>query len=302
MNEAVLTTQIPGIKFLNRGKVRDIYEHEGRLLIVATDRVSAFDVVMPNGIPGKGKVLTAISLFWFARFQNLVPNHLTGESLKDLGLERHAPVLGGRTMICRKMKVVPVECVVRGYITGSGYKDYMKTGSVCGIALPKGLVNSEKLPEPLFTPSTKAEKGHDENISFGQVEDLVGKEKAAKLRDLSLKIYNEGAEYARSRGIIIADTKFEWGEDEKGNLVLIDEVLTMDSSRFWPLADYAKGREQNSFDKQIVRNHLETLSWNKTPPGPMLPDDVIRKTQEKYLEGYRLLTGRSLNLSEGAVS
>lgn len=301
MNPAILTTDIPGLTMINRGKVRDLYEHEGRFLIVATDRISAFDVVLPNGIPDKGRVLTAISDFWFDRFKDDVPNHLTGETLDEIGLGQHAPVLGGRTMICKKLDVLPVECIVRGYITGSGYKDYVKTGKVCGLELPGGLVNSDKLAEPLFTPSTKAEQGlHDENISFDKMVDIIGRERADRLKELSLKVYNEGAAYAATRGILIADTKFEWGQDADGNIVLVDEVLTMDSSRFWPADEYAPGREQNSFDKQIVRNYLETLSWDKTPPGPELPGDVVIQTRSRYLEAFEKLTGEPFETQGGA--
>jgi len=291
MTKAVLETNVQGVNKLHSGKVRDLYETQDRLLLVATDRVSAFDVILGNGIADKGKILTAVSLFWFDFFKDLVPNHLTGESLKDLGLESYGDVLEGRTVICKKMKVIPAECIVRGYLTGSGFKDYKRTGQVCGITLPEGLKNSDKLPEPLFTPSTKAEK--DENIDFQSMCDIVGEEKSEKIKQLSLEIYKKGAEFAKSKGIIIADTKFEFGEDEEGNIFLIDEVLTMDSSRFWPLDEYEPGREQNSFDKQIVRNFLETLEWDKTPPGPLLPQDIIDRTKARYCEVYERLTGKT---------
>jgi phosphoribosylaminoimidazole-succinocarboxamide synthase len=293
MTKAILKTNVAGLNQTHSGKVRDLYEQDGRLLLVATDRVSAFDVILENGIPDKGKILTSISLFWFERFKDLLPNQLTGETLKDLGLEAHEEVLGGRTVICNKYKVVPIECIVRGYLAGSGFKDYKRTGQVCGITLPEGLQNSDQLPEPLFTPSTKAEK--DENIDFGKMCEIVGEEKAEKLKALSLEIYKKGSEFARSKGLIIADTKFEFGEDEEGNIYLIDEVLTMDSSRFWPVDEYEPGREQNSFDKQIVRNYLETLDWDKTPPGPKLPQEIIDKTRARYCEVYERLTGEAFD-------
>ena len=300
--QAVLNTGLP-LPGRRQGKVRDIYQITTRdgtdaLLIVATDRISAFDVVMPNPIPGKGTVLTAISTFWFEKFAKLVPNHLLSTDPKDIaGLtdEQRIP-LAGRIMIGCRCNVIPIECIVRGYITGSGFKDYQNTGAVCGIVLPKGLVNSDKLDEPLFTPSTKADTGHDENISFEKACETVGEPLMNKLRDLSLKIYCEARDYAASRGIIIADTKFEFGLLESSDdPILIDEILTPDSSRFWPADRYMPGREQDSLDKQQVRNYLQDLvdegKWDKTPPGPQLPDDVVTHTQKIYRQALTMLTG-----------
>jgi len=307
--QAVLNTDLP---YDNRrqGKVRDIYEltlanGDEALLIVASDRISAFDVVMANGLPGKGVVLTQISSFWFDHFADAVDHHLISTDAYDLpGLsDEQYTALQGRVMICRKTKVVPIECVVRGYLTGSGFKDYKKTGKVCGIDLPEGMVNSQKIENPIFTPATKEDEGHDENISFERACELVGESLMTKLRDLSLKIYGEARDYAAERGIIIADTKFEFGipvGDPDGDPILIDEVLTPDSSRFWPADDYEAGREQNSLDKQIVRNYLQEIvdkgEWDKTPPGPTLPDEVVSNTMAKYLDAYRRLTGRELTL------
>ena len=294
-NGALIGTAIPELTLVNRGKVRDIYDLGDSLLFVATDRLSAFDVVMPNGVPGKGRVLTQISLFWFELMAGWLPNHLVSAdvaSRPELG--KYVKDLQGRSMIVRKAKVLPVECIVRGYLIGSGWKDYQKTGMVSGIKLRPGYQQAEKLDEPLFTPSTKAAIGdHDEAISFAGVVELVGAEKAAKLRDLSLKIYSTARDYAEQRGIILADTKFEFGEVD-GQIVLVDEVLTPDSSRFWPRDQYQIGSSPVSLDKQYVRDYLETLDWDKTAPGPELPAEVVRKTAEKYLEAYRTLTGKSL--------
>ncbi|HOW70122.1 MAG TPA: phosphoribosylaminoimidazolesuccinocarboxamide synthase [Phycisphaerae bacterium] len=292
-SQVILQTSIPGFP-VRRGKVRDVYDLGDRLLIVASDRISAFDVVMPNGIPFKGEVLTRISAFWLGRL-SIARHHLI-ELIEDRTPQGFAPYLDqlrGRAMLVRKTKVVPIECVVRGYITGSGWKEYLKSQSVCGIRLPAGLRQCDPLPEPLFTPSTKAEVGHDENISFERACKLVEPGLMKTIRDRSIAIYREAAEYARGRGVIIADTKFEWGLD--GNeVILIDEALTPDSSRFWPAADYSPGRDQPSFDKQYVRNYLETLNWNKTPPGPTLPEEVVAHTSKKYIEAYEKLTGRPL--------
>jgi phosphoribosylaminoimidazole-succinocarboxamide synthase len=283
------------LKLINRGKVRDIYEvDENHLLIVATDRLSAFDVVMPQPIPGKGEVLTRVANFWFRRTEHLLPNHLSAMSLADVvkdPLQRAE--LGDRAILVRKLKPLPVESIVRGYLIGSGWKDYQQTGQVCGIALPAGLRQADKLPQAIFTPSTKAELGaHDENIDYEKTVALLGESLASQVRDFSLKIYTEAAAYALERGIIIADTKFEFGLDDAGKLHLIDEVLTPDSSRFWPADQYRPGISPPSFDKQFVRDYLETLDWNKTPPGPELPQEIIDRTAEKYREAEKRLTGR----------
>lgn len=280
---------------VRRGKVRDIYDLGDELLLVATDRISAYDVVLPTPIPGKGEMLTRISKHWFDFFGPSVPHHLIEviEENAPKGLEKHLATLRGRTMRCRKTKVVPIECVVRGYLAGSGWAEYQKSGTVCGIALPAGLQQCDKLPEPIFTPSTKAEVGHDENITFEQACDLVGKSTMKLLRQRSLDVYLRASAFALKRGIIIADTKFEWGERE-GEYLLIDEVLTPDSSRFWPSDKYAAGRDQESFDKQYVRNYLTTLvqagKWNKTPPGPQLPAEIVTNTAAKYREAVERLT------------
>jgi len=291
----VLSVDLPGVPKLKSGKVREIFDLGDRLLLVATDRISAFDVVLPNGIPRKGEVLTQLSLFWFERFAGLVPNHLLARADEPLppALQPFADLLKRRSMIVKKARPLPIECVVRGYLAGSGWKEYQRSQTVCGIKLPPGLQESSELPEPIFTPATKAETGHDENISFEQAARIVGEALAARVRDLSLQIYNAARDYARRRGIIIADTKFEFGLYE-GELILIDEVLTPDSSRFWPADQYAPGRSQPSFDKQFVRDWLETLDWDKTPPGPELPPEVIAKTSAKYVEAYERLTGRPL--------
>lgn len=293
-----------------QGKVRDLYDTtlpngEPGLLIVATDRISAFDVVLDTGLPGKGVVLTQISGFWFDYFSDQVQHHLISTDVADVpGLnDQEREQLRGRIMLCRRTSVLPVECIVRGYITGSGYKDYMRSGMVCGIELPEGLQNSDRLSKPLFTPSTKAEAGsHDENISFEQGVDIVGLETMSWLRDTTLELYSRASEHARSKGIILADTKFEFGViDGNPHPLLIDEIFTPDSSRFWPASEWEPGREQNSFDKQIVRNYLETVvaagDWDKTPPGPELPDHVVEAASNRYLEAYELLTGSTLSLT-----
>ncbi len=297
--EAVLRTALSGWP-CRRGKVRDVYDLGDRLLIVATDRISAFDVVLPTGIPGKGRVLTRLSEFWFNMFADEFPHHLLsvlGAEVPD-ELAAHADVLSGRSMLCRKCSVVPIECVVRGYITGSGWKDYRQTGTVCGHTLPAGLERRQRLPEPLFTPSTKAETGHDENITFEQAWSIAAAPDTMDvLRQRSVELYCRAADYAVQRGVIIADTKFEWGVMD-GQLILIDEVLTPDSSRFWTAEDYAAGREQDSFDKQFVRNYLEALCaegrWDKTPPGPVLPENIVSGTASRYADAYHRLTGQVL--------
>jgi len=295
MNDPILQLDLPGIKKVRSGKVREVFDLGENFLLVASDRISAFDVIMPNGIPHKGAVLTQISHFWFEKFSALVPNHLLAKANDPLpaNLQPHAAKLAKRSMIVKKAKPLAIECIVRGYLSGSGLKEYKKSQTVCGIKLPAGLVDSSELPEPIFTPSTKAEQGHDENINFEQACNIVGKDLATQARDLSLMIYKAGRDYARQRGIIIADTKFEFGLFE-GKLILIDEALTPDSSRFWPADQYAPGKGQPSFDKQFVRDYLETLTWDKTPPGPKLPEDVVAKTSAKYLEAYERLTGKRL--------
>ena len=287
MNPAnvILETSVPGLKLLGRGKVRDIYEDGDRLLFIATDRISAFDYILATGIPDKGRVLTQMTLFWLDFLRDLVPNHFLSSDVPT-GLE-------GRAMWVKRAQMIEVECVARGYISGSGWKDYQRTGAICGIALPVGLKESDALPEPIFTPATKAQTGHDENISFENVVSLIGADLAGKLRDLTLSIYQKAADYARSRGIIIADTKFEFGIID-GKITLADEVLTPDSSRFWPLETYHPGGAQPSYDKQYVRDYLESIHWNKLPPAPALPDEVARRTSEKYKEAYRSLTGKNL--------
>jgi phosphoribosylaminoimidazole-succinocarboxamide synthase len=290
----VHTTALRHLKLLHRGKVRDIYELDAtHMLIVTTDRLSAFDVVLPDPIPHKGRVLTEISEFWFARTRAIVPNQLSGRSLDALPLEpEERQMLEGRAVIVRRLKALPIEAVVRGYLIGSGWKDYQRTGSVCGIALPAGLELASRLPQPLFTPASKAPAGqHDENISYAEVEATIGAVNAARIRDTSLALYDFAAAHARARGIIIADTKFEFGLDEQGQLTLIDEVLTPDSSRFWPADTYQVGISPPSFDKQFVRDYLETLDWNKQPPAPTLPAEIVRKTSEKYREALARLTG-----------
>jgi len=292
----VLKTDFRGLKLFRRGKVRDVYDLGDKLLIISTDRISCFDVVLPSAIPGKGRVLTALSCFWFDFIRDITPHHLlTAETDKyPAQLKKYVQILRGRSMIVVKTKPLPVECVVRGYLSGSGWKEYQEKQSVCGIKLPAGLKESDKLPEALFTPSTKANVGHDMNVEQGYVEKAVGKNIADELRRLSIAIYKKAAAYALERGIIIADTKFEFGMD-KDKIILIDEVLTPDSSRFWPKDEYTPGRPCPSFDKQFVRDYLETLRWDKTPPGPELPEDVIAKTTRKYLDAYKRLTGKELS-------
>ena len=298
MNAAtVLQTSLSDLKLLRRGKVRDVYAvDDDSLLIVVTDRISAFDCVLPTPIERKGEVLTAMSEFWFEKLQHVVANHLIESDVEAMppAVRQYAQTLKGRTMLVRRAEVFPVECVVRGYLVGSGWKDYRRTGSVCGHKLPEGLVESAKLPEAIFTPSTKAEQGHDENITEDQVRELIGDEKTALLRDTSLRLYTEAHEYARQCGIIIADTKFEFGLDKDGQLLLVDEVLTPDSSRFWPADEYEPGRSQPSFDKQFVRDYLETLDWDKQPPAPAIPPEIAAATTARYLDAYRLLTGKEL--------
>lgn len=295
MSGVISQTDFPGLKLRGRGKVRDIYEiGKDRLLIVATDRLSAFDVVLPTPIPDKGRVLTQLSMFWFEKLKDVVPHHVISAKNFSGDLAPYAPSLEGRAMLVRRTEPVPIECVVRGYISGSGWKDYQKTGAICGIPLPEGLRESDRLPEPIFTPSTKATTGHDENISFEETTARIGKPLAEHLRRTSLEIYRHAAEYAAARGIIIADTKFEFGlvGDE---LFWIDEALTPDSSRFWPGDAYSPGKQQPSFDKQYVRDYLERIGWNKRPPAPALPPDVVAATRDKYREAYQRITGHALD-------
>jgi phosphoribosylaminoimidazole-succinocarboxamide synthase len=300
MPDAVLTTQFEGLTPPTRGKVRDLYRvGEDHLLIVATDRISAFDYVLASGIPDKGKVLNQLSAFWFDMMADIVPHHVLTTDVDAYPPEarRHAEVLRGRSMLVRRTRPLAIECVVRGYLSGSGWKEYQRSGSVCGIALPPGLRESDRLPEPIFTPSTKAETGHDVNITEAQAAEIVGSSRIAALRDLSLQVYRRGAEHAESCGIIVADTKFEFGVAEGPggeHLLLIDEVMTPDSSRFWPADAYRPGGGQPSFDKQYVRDYLETIGWNKQPPAPGLPPDVVARTREKYLEAFRRLARRDL--------
>jgi phosphoribosylaminoimidazole-succinocarboxamide synthase len=298
----VRETNFAGISPAARGKVRDIYDLGGELLIVASDRLSAFDVVLPTGIPDKGRVLTQISLFWFDLLRDVIPNHVLSATELPAEFATYRDELSGRAMVVRKTKPLPIECVVRGYVSGSGWKDYRATGKICGIELPAGLKESDKLPEPIFTPATKAATGHDENISFDEAAAIIGRELAERVRSVSLEIYRRAAEYAAPRGILLADTKFEFGllrNDHSVNgrdeLIWIDEALTPDSSRFWPAAQYQPGGAQPSFDKQFVRDYLERIRWPKTPPGPELPDDVVAATRAKYREAYRILVGHELD-------
>jgi phosphoribosylaminoimidazole-succinocarboxamide synthase len=293
MNAVVRETNFPGAKLRVRGKVRDIYEFGDRLLIVATDRLSAFDVVLPTPIPDKGRVLTQLSLFWFDKLQDLAPNHVLSATEFPPEVASHREELRGRAMLVRRTEPIPIECVVRGYISGSGWKDYQRSGRVCGVPLPPGLRESDRLPEPIFTPSTKATSGHDENISFEEAASRVGHALAERLRGLSLEIYLRAAAYAAERGILIADTKLEFGL-AGGELIWIDEALTPDSSRFWPADQYAPGRSQPSFDKQYVRDYLERIGWSKQPPAPELPADVVAATRARYREAYERLTGHAL--------
>ncbi|MGA2390800.1 MAG: phosphoribosylaminoimidazolesuccinocarboxamide synthase [Candidatus Sulfotelmatobacter sp.] len=298
LDPVLLQTDFPGLHLHASGKVRDVYELDSsRLLFVATDRISAFDYVLATGIPQKGRVLTQISLFWFDFLSDIVPNHLIAADVARYPqeLQQYADQLNGRSMIVRRANMFPVECVVRGYISGSAWKEYKATGKVCGIELPAGLRESEAFPEPIFTPSTKATTGHDENISFAKMCEIVGTEVASTLRDLTLRVYKKAADYARQRGIIIADTKFEFGRTANG-ITLADEVLTPDSSRFWPADKYEPGRSQESYDKQYVRDYLEEIRWNKQPPAPALPAEVTRRTSEKYLDAYFQMTGRRLDV------
>jgi phosphoribosylaminoimidazole-succinocarboxamide synthase len=294
----ILETNLSGLKPLARGKVRDIYEIDDYLLIVATDRISAFDVILPSGIPYKGQVLTALSTFWFGFMKSITPSHLI--TADDAEIIKRVPVLreyrdqlSGRSMLVRKAGVFPVECIVRGYLAGSGWKEYQQTNSICGIKLPAGLKESEQLPQIIFTPSTKAVTGHDENISLERMQEIIGQPAAQVLSERSRAVYEAARRYALTKGIIISDTKFEWGE-VAGEIILVDEVLTPDSSRFWPRDSYQAGKSQPSFDKQFVRDYLESIGWDKKPPAPKLPDEIIRKTSEKYLEAYRRITGNDL--------
>ena len=292
---AITKTDLPGIKLHGRGKVRDIYDLGEYFLIIATDRLSAFDVVLPTPIPNKGKVLTQMSAFWFDYFKDVVPNHVVSTRVEDYpaNLQPFRDQLEGRSMLVRKAKVFPVECVARGYLTGSGLKDYNRTGSVSGVRLPAGLRDSDRLPEPIFTPSTKAETGHDENISEDQAAQTIGRDNIRRLKELTLDLYTRGVEYALTRGIIICDTKFEFGVID-GKIAIVDEMLTPDSSRFWPADRYSPGKAQPSFDKQFVRDYLEKIGWNKQPPAPELPGEIAQATSAKYVEALRLLTGRDL--------
>ena len=293
---ALYESEIRSLPRLGKGKVRDIYAvGDDKMLIVVSDRLSAFDVVLPDPIPDKGAVLNEMANFWFKQLGHIVPNQLTGIAPESVVQKEEQNQVRGRAIVVKRLKPLPIEAVVRGYIIGSGWKDYQKTGKVCGIELPKGLQQAQKLPEPIFTPATKATDGHDENISFDQAAGLIGRELAEKVRHISIQLYKEASEYAAKKGIIIADTKFEFGLDGKGDVVLIDEVLTADSSRFWPADSYKVGISPPSFDKQYVRDYLETLDWDKTPPAPKLPPDVISRTSQKYREALERLTGRTLN-------
>lgn len=297
--ETVLETNLEGIRRFKKGKVRDVYDLGEELLIVATDRISAFDVVIPTGIPSKGAVLTRLSAFWFEKMKALTPSHFVSADIcritaKHPALAPHENLLSGRSMLVRKGQVVPIECVVRGYLSGSGWKDYLKSGAVCGVGLPKGLQESQELPTPIFTPATKEEAGHDLNISEEEMARRVGGELTEKLKAVSLKVYTLARDYARSRGILIADTKFEFALRD-GELLLVDELLTPDSSRFWPQEEYQPGRPQTSFDKQFVRDYLEGIRWDKNPPAPALPEEIVRRTSEKYLQALRQLTGKGLS-------
>lgn len=295
-NTIILKTEFTDLKLVNRGKVRDLYDLGDCLLIVSTDRLSAFDVILPNGIPSKGRVLNKMSEFWFSHVTDIVPNHIISTDVNQFpaACKKYADILASRSMLVKKAKPLPVECIVRGYISGSGWKDYQKTGTICGISLPKGLTESDILPEPIFTPSTKADVGvHDENISFEKACTTLGKDTAEKIRDLAIDVYKKARGIAEQKGIIIADTKMEFGIMD-GGIIIIDELLTPDSSRFWPRDTYAPGRSQMSYDKQFVRDYLIALNWNQKPPAPELPADIIVKTSERYIEAYRKLTGQEL--------
>jgi phosphoribosylaminoimidazole-succinocarboxamide synthase len=295
MNPPLMQSSLPFP--VRRGKVRDVYDLGQQLLIVATDRISAFDCVMPNGIPDKGKILTSLSLFWFEKFTGKFENHLIAANVFDYpsSLKPHRNQIEGRSMLVKKASVIPIECVARGYLAGSGWKEYQKSRTVCGISLPAGLTQCERLPAPIFTPATKEESGHDMNISFEETVGRIGESTATQLRNRTLELYTLAARHAEERGVIIADTKFEFGRLPDGRIILIDEVLTPDSSRFWPAKEYEPGRDQASFDKQYVRNYLEKLDWNKQPPAPPLPEDVALGTRERYIEAYKMLTGRNEN-------
>lgn len=295
-NEPLLKTRFPDLELFKRGKVRDVYDLKDKLLVVSTDRISCFDVVLPSGIPHKGEVLTQLSLFWFELTKDIIANHFISAEIADYPKEsqRYVDVLKGRSMLVKKAKTIPVECIVRGYLSGSGWKEYQQSHSICGIKLPDGLCESDKLPEPIFTPSTKEDVGHDINVSQEFVEKELGKDITEKLKTTSFALYKKASRYAESKGIIIADTKFEFGIYES-KLILIDEVLTPDSSRFWPKDEYKPGGAQPSFDKQFVRDYLETLDWNKTSPAPELPDDIVQKTSEKYLQALKMLVDKKTN-------
>jgi phosphoribosylaminoimidazole-succinocarboxamide synthase len=295
LEQGIKTQDLPGIPKVGQGKVRELFEVDGHLLMVATDRISAFDVILPNAIPHKGKVLTQLSAFWFERLAGMVDHHLVSVQVDEFPapLQPFREELAGRSMLVRKCTPLPIECVVRGYLVGSGWAEYRQSETICGSRLPSGLVESAELPEPIFTPATKATNGHDENISFDRAAQIIGPELAEQVRDLSLRIYNRAREYALEKGIIICDTKFEFGM-EGSRLLLIDEVLTPDSSRFWPADEFEPGKSQPSFDKQFIRDYLETLDWDKAPPGPELPSSIVEATSQRYLEAYRLLTGKNL--------
>ncbi len=294
--DVLLKTDLKGLTLKGRGKVRDIYDLGDSLLIIATDRISAFDCIMPSGIPDKGKILNQLSLFWFDFTSDIVKNHVVAFDVKDYPpeLKQYESIIRGRSMIVKKARPFAAECVVRGYLAGSGWKEYRESGRICGISVRPGLVESDRLPEPIFTPSTKAVAGHDENIDRKRFEEVVGMEYAASIIEKTISIYKKAYEYAYTKGIIISDTKLEFGVTDSEGLIVIDEMLTPDSSRFWPLADYKPGGPQKSFDKQFLRDWLESIHWNKKPPAPALPDDIVRKTREKYLEAYKRITGRDL--------
>jgi phosphoribosylaminoimidazole-succinocarboxamide synthase len=302
LSQPLLDTQLDGLSLVRRGKVRDVYAAGDALILVATDRISAFDYVLGSGIPDKGRVLNQLSAFWFARTRHVVPNHLLSTNVADYpaGARRFATQLEGRSMLCRKTTPLPVECVARGYISGSGWKDYQATGEVCGIPLPKGLRESDRLPAPIFTPATKADSGHDENISEAAAAAVIGADLLARLKRLTMALYAHGVAHAESKGIILADTKFEFGVTDGNELILIDEVMTPDSSRYWPKDTYRPGGPQPSFDKQYVRDYLESIKWNKQPPVPSLPADVVANTRAKYLDAFGRLTGRELEVSSSA--
>jgi phosphoribosylaminoimidazole-succinocarboxamide synthase len=297
-SQVLLDTKFNGLSLVRRGKVRDVYAAGDQLILVATDRISAFDYVLGSGIPDKGRVLNQLSAFWFARTGGIIPNHLISTNVADYpdAARAFAPQLEGRSLLARRTTPLPVECVARGYISGSGWKDYQATGEICGVALPKGLRESDRLPEPLFTPATKADTGHDENISEAAAANVVGTELLARLKALTLELYAHGVAHAESKGIILADTKFEFGLTDAGELLLIDEMMTPDSSRYWPKDTYSPGGPQPSFDKQYVRDYLESIKWNKQPPVPSLPPEVVEGTRAKYLDAYRRLTGGELDV------